>query len=251
MTVRIKTSGDIRMPVIRARRFDRDRDTPSKIENLLSRKQQTAFRRIATVLEYSRGGATIFSEGEDAHFVYAVAEGIVRVSRHTDQGRRQVLALMLPGDVFGLPDTGIYLNSAEVACPATLYRLPWVDLRELMLREPGLQLSLLVKVAYDFREAQRRILILGQQNTYQRLASLLVDFIQHPAFFEKKTGCLTIPLTRFDIADYLGMAPETVARAFARLEREGLIKRISSRLIRILSVDGLHHMQNRGRRSPT
>jgi CRP-like cAMP-binding protein len=250
MTVRTKTSGDTRMPVIRARRFDRDRDTPSRIENQLSRKQQAAFRRIATVLEYNRGGATIFSEGEDAHFVYAVADGIVRVSRHTTQGRRQVLALMLPGDVFGLPDTGIYLNTAEVACPATLYRLPWIDLRDLMLREPGLQLSLLVKVAYDFREAQRRILILGQHNTYQRLASLMLDLIQHPAFYEEETGCLTIPLTRFDIADYLGMAPETVARGFARLERESLIKRVSSRQIRILNADGLHQMQNRGRRTP-
>lgn len=250
MTVRTKLSADARMPVIRARRFDRDRDTPSKIENQLSRKQQAAFRRIATVLEYSRGGTTIFSEGEDAHFVYAVADGIVRVSRHTNQGRRQVLALMLPGDVFGLPDTGIYLNTAEVACPATLYRLPWVDLRDLMLREPSLQLSLLVKVAYDFREAQRRIMILGQHNTYQRLASLMLDFMEHPAFYQKKASYLTVPLTRFDIADYLGMAPETVARGFARLEREGLIKRLSSRQIQILNVDGLRDLQNRGWRSP-
>jgi CRP-like cAMP-binding protein len=240
--------GRARLPEIRARLFDRARDTPSQIENLLSRKQQAAFRRIATVLEYRRGGITIFSEGEDAHFVYTVSDGIVRVSRHTDQGRRQVLALMLPGDVFGLPDDGIYLNTAEVACPATLYRIPWDELRDLMLREPALQLSLLVKVAYDFREAQRRIMVLGQQNTYQRLASLLLDFIQHPAFYDATAGTLTLPLNRFDMADYLGTAPETVARGFARLEREGLIQRISPRQTRIHSADGLRLLQGRGRR---
>lgn len=238
-----------RLPEIRARLFDRSRDKPSQIENLLNRKQQTAFRKIATELEYGRGGITIFTEGEDAHFIYTVADGIVRVSRHTDHGRRQVLALMLPGDVFGLPDSGIYLNTAEVACPATLYRVPWEDMRDLLLREPALQLSLLVKVAYDFREAQRRIMVLGQHNTYQRLAGLLLDFAQHPAFFDADEETLTLPLTRFDIADYLGTAPETVARGFARLEKEGLIQRLSGRQTWIRDQEGLKRLQSRGRRS--
>jgi CRP-like cAMP-binding protein len=240
-----------RLPEIRARRFNRAKDVPSKIENLLSRKQQAAFYRIATVLEYRRGGITIFSEGEDAHFIYTVAQGIVRVSRHTDQGRRQVLALMLPGDVFGLPDTGIYLNTAEVACPATLYRTPWTEFLDLMLREPALQLSMLAKVAYDFREAQRRIMVLGQQNTYQRLATLLIDFMQHPAFYDRNADLLVLPLTRFDIADYLGTAPETVARGFGRLERDGMIQRISSRQVRILDAAKLIDLQRRNRRSPS
>ncbi len=183
-----KTSGRTHLPEIRARLFDRARDTPSQIENLLTRKQQVEFRNIATVLEYRRGGITVFSEGEDAHFVYSVARGVVRVSRHSDDGRRQVLAFMLPGDLFGLPDTGAYLNSAEVACPSMLYRVPWIQLRDLMLREPTLQLTLLVKVAYDFREAQRRIMILGQQNTYQRLASFLIDFIGSSRFLVGDIG---------------------------------------------------------------
>jgi CRP/FNR family transcriptional regulator, anaerobic regulatory protein len=248
MTTAAKPSSRSRLPEIRARLFDRSRDAPSKIENLLTRKQQIAFRRIATVFEYRRGGITIFSEGEDAHFVYTVVEGIVRVSRHTDKGRRQVLALRLPGDVFGLPEAGIYLNTAEVACPATLYRIPWDELRGLMLREPALQLSFLTRVAYDFREAQRRIMILGQQNTYQRLASLLLDFAEHPAFFDSRNATLSLPLTRFDIADYLGTAPETVARGFARLEREGLVRRLSPRQTRIYSIDGLRRLQTRARR---
>jgi CRP-like cAMP-binding protein len=239
----------LRLPEIRARLFDRSRDKTSQIENLLSRKQQVAFRKIATVLEYSRSGITIFTEGEDAHFIYTVADGIVRISRHTDHGRRQVLALMLPGDLFGLPDAGTHLNTAEAACPATLYRLPWNELRDLMVREPTLQLNLLAKVAHDFREAQRRIMILGQHNTYQRLASLLLDFAQHPAFFDAAEETLTLPLTRFDIADYLGTAPETVARGFARLEREKLIKRLNPRQTQICDKDGLKRLQSRGRRT--
>jgi CRP/FNR family transcriptional regulator, anaerobic regulatory protein len=240
-----------RLPEIRARLFDRERDPQSKIENLLSRKEQDAFRDIATVLEYRRGGSTIFAEGEDAHFVYSVAAGVVRISRHSDGGRRQVLALMLPGDLFGLPDGGIYVNSAEVACASMLYRVPWEKLRNLMMREPSLQLSLLNRVAFDLREAQRRIMILGQQNTCQRLASLLLDFANHPAFFDDGRSEVTLPLTRFDIADYIGTSPETVARGFLRLEREGLVRRITARLIQIRDLGGLHRLQVRKRREDT
>ena len=243
-----KSAAAARLPEIRARLFDRERDPPSQIENLLTRKQQVEFGNIATMLDYRRGGITIFSEGEDAHFVYSVVAGIVRISRHSDGGRRQVLAFMLPGDIFGLPDSGIYVNSAEVACPSSLCRVPWVQLRELMMREPAMQLNLLVKVAYDLREAQRRIMILGQQNTFQRLASFLLDFIQHRAFFDEKHDRLTLPLTRFDMADYLGTAPETVARGFLRLEREGLIRRVAPRVIEIRNLAGLRQLQGQRRR---
>lgn len=242
------TSAKLRLPEIRARPFDRELDPKSEIENLLSRKEQDAFRSIATVLEYRRGGSTVFAEGEDAHFVYCVATGVVRVGRHSNGGRRQILALMLPGDLFGLPDSGIYLNSAEVTCPSTLYRIPWLQLRQLMAREPAMQLNLLNRVAYDFREAQRRIMILGQLNTCQRLASLILDFAAHPSFFDKTRREICLPLSRFDIADYLGTSPETVARGFARLENAGLVRRRTSRLIKICDLNGLHTLQNQKRR---
>ena len=238
-----------RLPEIRARPFDRGRDPPTQIENLLSRKQQSKLRSIATVLEYQRQNSTIFSEGEDAHFVYSVGTGVVRVSRNSEGGRRQVLALMLPGDLFGLPDAGLYVNSAETVCPATLYRVPWAQLREMLLCEPKLQINLLIRVAFDLRQAQRRIMILGQHNVAQRLSSFLLDFMQHSDFYDAKRRLLTLPLTRFDIGDYLGTAPETVARAFAGLEKSGLVRRLASRLIEIRNADALRLLVDGRRRS--
>jgi CRP-like cAMP-binding protein len=244
-----RPSSKMRLPEIRARNFDRDRDPPTQIENLLSGKQQDKLRTIATVLEYQRSNSTIFSEGEDAHFVYSVASGIVRVSRHSESGRRQVLAFMLPGDLFGLPDAGIYVNSAETVAPSTLYRVPWVQLREMMQREPEMQVNLLIRVAFDLRQAQRRIMILGQHNTTQKLASFLLDFMQHPDFYDERRRQLILPLTRFDLGDYLGTAPETVARAFARLEKSHLVRRLSSRLVEIRNVDALRRLVSGRRRA--
>lgn len=245
-----KSPKKARLPEIRARPFDREKDPPAQIANLLSRKQQANLRAIATVLEFERGDRTIFSEGEDAHFVYAVANGVVRVSRHTENGRRQVMALMLPGDLFGLPHEGLYVNCAETVCPSTLYRVPWQQWNTMMRKEPDMQVTLLVRVAFDLRQAQRRIMILGQQNASQKLASFLLDFAEYPEFYDTSRRYLELPLTRFDLGDYLGVAAETVVRTFAKLERARLVRRLSSRLIEIEDLDALRRLVNGRRRSP-
>jgi len=239
----------IRLPEIRARAFDREKDSGGGIENLLSRGQQARFRAIATVLDYQRSGSAVLTEGEDAHFIYSVISGVVRISRYSDSGRRQVLALMLPGDLFGFPQGGRYVNSAITASPVSLYRVPWQRLRELLLHEPEMHLNMLIRVAFDLREAQRRIMILGQQNIAQRLASFLIDFSQHPDFYDERKRTLSLPLTRFDLGDYLGSAPETVARAFAKLEKAGAIRRISPRLVEIPSIEVLRHVVSGRRRA--
>ncbi|HEX4118871.1 MAG TPA: Crp/Fnr family transcriptional regulator [Rhizomicrobium sp.] len=242
------TRAKIRLPEMRARPFDRRTDMPSQIENLLPRRQQARLQAIATVLDYQRADSTIFSEGEDAHFIYAVAAGVVRISRHTESGRRQILALMLPGDLFGIPEAGLYVNSAETVCPATLYRVPWQQLHEMMMEEPEMQVSLLVRVAFDLRQAQRRIVMLGQHNITQRLASFLLELAQHPDFYNRRARRLELPLTRHDLGDYLGAAAETVARALSSLEHARVIRRISPRVLEIADMDRLREATGGRRR---
>jgi CRP-like cAMP-binding protein len=207
-------------------------------------------RAIATVLEFQRGNATIFSEGEDAHFVYSVASGVVRLSRHTESGRRQIIALMLPGDLFGMPEEGIYVNTSETVCPATLYRLPWLKLQNILNEEQEMQNSLLVRLAYDLRQAQKRILMLGQQNITQRLAAFLLELCQHSDFFDKHTRVLYLPITRYDLADYLGTSPETVVRVLAKLESAKIIRRLSPKQVELLDQTALQKMLSVKRRSP-
>lgn len=238
----------IRPPEIRARQFDRKKDMPSEIENLLPRRQQTRLGTIATVLEYQRGNSTIFSEGEDAHFVYSVAAGVVRLSRHTASGRRQILALMLPGDLFGMPEEGIYVNTAETVSPATLYRVPWQKLHDILVQEQEMQNSLLLRLAYDLRQAQKRIIMLGQYNITQRLAAFLVDLSQYPDFYNKRTRRLRLPITRYDLADYLGSASETVIRVFSKLEAKKVVRRISPREVEITDLAALRKLLEGRRR---
>ena len=238
-----------RLPQLRARPFGRARDLPNPIKDLLSKKLQAKLRNIATVLEHSRSGV-VFCEGEDAHFVYIVGRGIVRISRLSPNGRRQVLAFMFSGDIFGVPDAGIYVNSTEVIGPTTLYRIPWAPLNALMERESEMQAALLTRIAYDFRQAQRRIMILAQQNASQKLASFLLDLIQQPEFYDKRKGLLQLPLARFDLGDYLGVAPETVVRALAKMEALNILERKSPYVLQLTDIAHLHRLALGPRRGP-
>lgn len=237
-------------PKVQARPFCAEVDDGSKVHNLLTPAEQTELARIATVLEYRAANTTIYSEDEDAHFLYAIDKGIVRISRHSADGERQILAFMWPGDLIGLAERGHYVNSAETLTPATVYRFPFPRLRSLLLREPQLQLHLLIKAAHDLRTAQRQIIVLGRQDAYRRLASFLLDLRQHAAFHDRSTGGLRLPMSRLDIADYLGTSPETVTRAFARLEHDGLVSRASPRTLRVDDLVGLTRLaQARSRAS--
>jgi CRP-like cAMP-binding protein len=230
-------------PKISARLIDRIGDEPPKIGNLLSRKEQDALRSIAKLVEFPKPGMTLFTRGNDAQFVYVIDAGVVRIVRLAPNGQRRILAFMIAGDLFGIPDCGVYANTAETVSATKAYKLPWPKLRQMMAQDSQLQLNLLIKLAHDFRQAQRQMMMLGQQSAYQRLALFLLDFTRNPGFFDETHAQLTVPVNRFDLADYLGTTRETAARAFSRLEEDGLIRRINPHRIEILNMKGLQRVQ--------
>jgi CRP-like cAMP-binding protein len=232
------------VPRIRARLIDRAGDGPLQMNNLLSRKEQENLRGIAKLVEFPRPGVTIFSRGDDAHFVHVIEEGVVRITRVAASGQRRILAFMVAGDLFGLPDCGFYANSAETVCPTKAYKIAWPKLRQAMSNDPHLQRNILIKLAHDFRQAQRQMMMLGQQSAHQRLALFLLDFMRNPGFFDEACSRLSLPVNHADLADYLGTTRETATRAFARLEKEGLIKRLNPHTLDILSLKGLQRLQH-------
>ena len=224
---------------LRARPYERKTDGETPLDNLLSAEQAGALTDIATVLDCRRSGTVIYSEGESAQYLYAVTKGCVRLSRSSPAGERQILAFMWPGDLVGLAENGAYVSTAESVQAATLFRFPLADLKFLLARDPGLDLLLLTKAAHELRQAQRLITILGQQKTDQRLASFLLELVRDGNFYDERTHRLRLMMNRFDIADYLGTSPETVARAFAKLEEENLISRTLPRLVEIRDLAGM------------
>jgi len=214
----------------------------------LSRKNRDQLYQIATTLTFRRG-TTIFSQGADAQFVYLIDQGIVRLSRFAKNGHRQVLGFQVAGDLMGLADKSYYANSAETLCSVRVHRVPWNEMLCLMLANPNLQIAVLKKVVHDSLQAQSLIMVLGQQNAHQRLASCLVNLLRVPQFFDEQSARLRLPVNRFDLSDYLGVAPRSAERAFARLENLRLIRRVTPRIIEILDIDGLESLQLELRRN--
>jgi CRP-like cAMP-binding protein len=228
---------------IRRRPLDGTSGQPVVSRNLLSPREQERLLQGATSLTYPRAGDILFSEGQDANFIYFIVDGIIRTSRCAENGRRQILSFRLPGDILGLSENGRYTNSAETVGLAKVYRIPWQRMQQIMLIEPELLLHLLMKVADDYRQAEQRIMTLGQQNTCQRLISFILELLQLPNFFDERQSLLRLPVNRFDLADYLGTVTKSSERSFAKLESEGFIRRITSRTIEIVDISGLQRLQ--------
>jgi CRP-like cAMP-binding protein len=216
-------------------------------ENLLAGDQQDRLRNLATLLQYRRG-QTVYSQGEETRYIHFIDSGIVRIFRSGEHGKRQIISFRTSGDLCGLPEAGVHVNSAETVSAARIYRISWQLFHPLLLATPHLQLVLLRKVAADFRQAQSRIMMLGQGNILHRVATFLIDMMAIEQFFDSDQSLLYLPMDRFDVADYLGTCPETAGRAFTKLEDIGIIQRVTPRRIKINDPARLAFMQRGPRR---
>lgn len=205
---------------------------------LLTERERAELAGMAVQVNYAAGNP-IYREDEPSDFVYLLEEGVVRMSRATLHGGRQVIAFMWPGDAFGLSEDGRYVNTAETLAAVRVHRLPARRLERVLQEDAELSFHVLVKGAHEMRAAQRHVLCLGQHDAVQRLARFLLDCRSEAACFDEATGSLALPMSRTDIADYLGTSGETIARALTRLERDKLILRKGSKSLQILNPDAL------------
>jgi len=139
------------------------------------------------------------------------------------------MAFLWPGDLFGLASEGKYVDSAESVAPSKIYRFPIVKLQTFLIANPILQSSFLAKAVHDLRNAQRQLLVMGRLDIPRRLAAFLLDCSGHERYFDAGKQILTLPMSRNDIADYLGTSAETITRALNRLSGDDLVVKLSSR----------------------
>lgn len=189
--------------------------------------------RLAQVIEFKTAGSLIFAQGEDAGFLYLLADGLVRTCHTLHNGERQVLAFHWPGDLFGLAEKAKYTTAAETIISSKVYRFPIQTLEQFISSRPTILDGLLVKAVHDLRASQRQIIVMGRYDIPERVAAFLLDCSAHEAYFDAAQNVLDLPMSRYDIADYLGTSAETVTRAMARLERDGMLRRLAPRKLEL------------------
>ncbi len=221
-----------RAPSLRAVPFDRTVADPETIQ--LTDRQREQLARIGMRLNLP-ARMVIYREAAPSHWVFAVAEGAVKCFRELPSGKRVVGAFLFPRDLFGLAENGRYINCAQAITRVVLYRLPIKELRVLLMHDAGLQFQFLSKLTHELRQAQRRTILLNRRDAAGRLAMFIDGMsIETVPGTGRTDDNVMLPMTRSDIAAFIGLSLETVSRASAELERRGMVKFIGRHAVRIV-----------------
>ena len=180
-------------------------------------------------------GATIYAQSDPAEFIYQVVSGVVRTITLNRDGRRIVHGFHLPGEIFGMEREKIHHCSAEAVCETELVQCPVSRLNTLADtdKEAARELWMSLLVSRD-RTAERFMYVL-HGTAFEKLAYFLIDL----AWRTQSSRRIELPMSRYDIADYLGLSSETVSRTFTTLRTRGLIA-TKGRQVRLLNDDMLH-----------
>ena len=163
-----------------------------------------------------------FWQGDAAEHIVQVATGVLRLCRILPDGRRAIAALAFPGDILGLSFRGQYPVTAEAVSEVLLRRLSRRQLDAAAQGSAHLRAQLFDSVCEDARGAQARLLLL-HMTAEQRVTSLLL-FVARKGVDGLRPGSeVDLPMSRGDIADYLGLKIETVSRTLTKLRARGLI----------------------------
>ena len=165
----------------------------------------------------------IYRAGAPAQWVFAVDEGVVKSYTELSTGKRSVAAFMFPRDLFGLAEKGHYVNTLQAITAVTLYRFPFDELMALLKADGEIQFAFLVRVTHELRVAQRRTILVNRRDAAGRLAMFLVFVRNHLGHGEDDVR-VPLPMSRTDIAGFVGLSLESVSRAAAELERRGLVE---------------------------
>ncbi len=165
----------------------------------------------------------VFLEGDPADAVFNITRGMVRASKGMSDGRRQITGFLYPGDFLGVTLHNAYVYTAEAVTGVTLCRFRGPKLRALFDDFPKLEIHVLSGAANELATAQDQMLLLGRKSAKERVASFLLMLAQRAERRGETGRLLDLPMNRLDIADYLGLAEETVSRVFSTFREKRLI----------------------------
>jgi len=187
-----------------------------------------ALQRIGVKTHIARN-ETIFNEGDEARYAYKVVSGAVRLCKHMADGRRQIADFLLPGDFFGFLQFGFYSFTAEAVGDVVVMCYPQRQLEQISSSTPSLRKRILVLLSQRLLGLQDHLVMLGRQTAKERLASFLIRLAERTQV--EDDDALELPMSRQDIADYLGLTIETVCRVLSQFKRDKLI-----------GIPDLHHV---------
>ena len=194
-------------------------------------------RAAGTVIEIGEG-QEICTEGDDTDLFYKVVSGVVRVCKLLSDGRRQIEAFHVAGELFGLELGRERLLSAEAVtdCSIILYRRR--NIEQQARSDHAISHQLFQHAMQSLAQAQVHSLLLGRRGAAEKVAAFLLEWTAKAG----QGNRLHLVMSRQDIADYLGLTIETVSRSMSQFERDGMIALSGARHMRVVSPAALQSL---------
>jgi CRP/FNR family transcriptional regulator len=198
-----------------------------------------AYRRLGWALKLSPG-QTLFHEGDPATRVFTVTRGTLKLYTLLPDGRRQVTGFMFPGDFLGISLDEEHAVSAEALGDVQLCWFPRSRFSEFVENHPAMERQLYCRAAHELAAAREQMVLLGRKTALERLATFFNQLLQRA----DRTGAgvassFDLPMSRADIADYLGLTKETISRILGQLRDLRMIRLVTLDRIMVLDRAGL------------
>ena len=220
-------------------------DCPIRHRAVCARCETDELKKLEEIKYYKtyEAGQTLIWSGDRMDFVASVVSGIATLTQTMEDGRTQMVGLLLPSDFVGRPgrDTAAYNVTATTDLLMCCFRKR--PFEEMMLATPHIGQRLLEMTLDELDAAREWMLLLGRKTAREKIASLLAIVARRDASLKLKSSSgrmiFDLPLTREAMADYLGLTLETVSRQISALKRDGVIELQGKRHVTVPDFDRL------------
>jgi len=220
-------------------------DCPIRHRAVCARCDSDELARLEQIKYYRsyQAGQTIVWSGDRMDFVASVVSGIATLTQTMEDGRRQMVGLLLPSDFVGRPGRTSAAYDVTATTDVVMCCFRKRPFEELMIRTPHVAERLLEMTLDELDAAREWMLLLGRKTAREKIASLVAIIARRDASLNlrRPSGILAVdlPLTREEMADYLGLTLETVSRQISALKRDGVIRLEGKRHVTIPDFDRL------------
>ncbi len=169
-------------------------------------------------------GHLLMRDTDDSHDLWIIVSGLAVIQYVLPDGRRQILDFRFPGEILCPGLIGQHSElSAQTVCPTELCHINGRDLAEIAVHRPKLVEELFDIACAQIKRANLQMLLLGRLTVPERIATFLLEMAERAGQPRRDGVEIDLPMNRDDIADYLGLNPETVSRSLTRLKKAGVI----------------------------